>query len=55
MFQNKLWVAFVANNATGDLLVCNSANGQAWSPSAAVKGQASKAAPALLGRNAGTL
>jgi hypothetical protein len=47
-------VAFVANNATSDLLVCSSANGQSWSPSTPVQGQASKAAPAILGRD-GTL
>jgi hypothetical protein len=45
VFQNKLWVAFVANNATNDLLVCSSADGRAWSQSTPVQEQASKAAP----------
>jgi hypothetical protein len=52
VFQDKLWVAFVANNGTDQLLVCNSTNGRDWSDNSRVKNpnqsQSSKAAPALL-------
>jgi hypothetical protein len=52
VFQNKLWIAFVANNDSNRLLICNSSNGQDWSNNIQVKNpsqsQSSKAAPALL-------
>ena len=52
VFQNKLWIAFVASNNTNQLLICNSGNGQDWSDNSQVKNpsqsQSSKAAPALL-------
>ena len=51
VFQNKLWIAFVANDASNQLLICNSGNGQDWSDNSQVKNpnqsQSSKAAPAL--------
>jgi hypothetical protein len=50
VFQEKLWIAFVANN-TDQLLVANSVNGQLWSDRSHVKNpnqsQSSKTAPAL--------
>jgi hypothetical protein len=52
VFQNRLWIAFVANGPSNQLLVCNSGNGQDWSDNSQVKNpsqsQSSKAAPALL-------
>jgi predicted lipoprotein with Yx(FWY)xxD motif len=50
----SLHLTFIADNNTNQLLACYSKDGSNWSPSTAVKGQASKAAPALLGRD-GTL
>jgi (2Fe-2S) ferredoxin len=51
VFQDKLWIAFVANSDTNQLLVSNSDNGQVWSDNILVKNpdqrQLSKAAPAL--------
>src|SRR5215472_10196387 len=51
VFQNKLWIAFVANDTSNQLLICNSGNGQDWSDNSQVKNpnqsQSSKAAPAL--------
>ena len=51
VFPDKLWIAFVANNDTNQLLVANSVNGQNWSDNIRVKNpnqsQSSKAAPAL--------
>ena len=43
----SLHLTFIANNNTNQLLACYSKDGSNWSSSAAVKGQASKAAPAL--------
>jgi hypothetical protein len=52
VFQNKLWIAFVANDTSNQLLICNSGNGLDWSDNILVKSpsqsQSSKAAPALL-------
>ena len=48
VFENKLWIAFVANDATNQLLVSHSAGGKNWSPSTQVQNQSSKATPALL-------
>jgi predicted lipoprotein with Yx(FWY)xxD motif len=50
----SLHLTFIADNDTNQLLACYSKDGSNWSPSTAVKGQASKAFPALLGRD-GTL
>jgi len=51
IFQEKLWIAFVANNDTNQLLVANSVDGQEWSDNIRVQNpdqsQLSKAAPAL--------
>jgi hypothetical protein len=46
-WDNKLWLAFVANNETNDLLVCSSADGKTWSNTTQVTNPAAKAAPAL--------
>ena len=40
-------LGFVANDASNQLLVSHSADGQSWSPSTQVQNQSSKAAPAL--------
>ena len=48
MFDNKLWIVFVANNNSNELLVCSSSDGQNWSSSTEVR-QYSKAAPAIFG------
>jgi hypothetical protein len=40
-------LGFVANDASNQLLVSRSADGQTWSPNTQVKNQSSKAAPAL--------
>ena len=48
MFESKLWIAFVANDASNQLLVSHSAGGKTWSPSIQVQHQSSKANPALL-------
>ena len=48
MFDNRLWIAFVANDASNQLLVSHSAGGKTWSPSIQVQHQSSKATPALL-------
>jgi hypothetical protein len=48
VFESKLWIAFVANDASNQLLVAHSAHGKNWSPSIQVKDQSSKATPALL-------
>jgi len=48
VFDGKLWIAFVANNASNQLLVSHSAGGKNWSPSTQVQNQSSKATPALL-------
>ena len=52
VFQDKLWIAFVANSTTNQLLISNSRDGQHWSDNSQVKNpnqsQLSKAAPALL-------
>ena len=52
VYQNKLWIAFVASNDTNQLLVCNSSNGTDWTDDIPVRNpgqsQSSKAAPALL-------
>ena len=48
VFDNRLWIAFVANDASNQLLVSHSAGGKTWSPSAQVQNQSSKATPALL-------
>ena len=52
VFQDKLWIAFVANSNTNQLLISNSGDGQHWSDNSQVKNpnqsQSSKAAPALL-------
>ena len=42
MFDNKLWIVFVANNNSNELLVCSSSDGQNWSSSTEVQ-QSSKA------------
>jgi len=51
IFQEKLWIAFVANNDTNQLLVANSVDGREWSDNIRVQNpdqsQSSKAAPAL--------
>jgi hypothetical protein len=48
VFDGKLWIAFVANDASNHLLVSHSAGGKNWSPSTQVQNQSSKATPALL-------
>jgi hypothetical protein len=48
VFDNRLWIAFVANDATNKLLISHSAGGKTWSPSIQVQNQSSKATPALL-------
>src|SRR5215467_15749926 len=40
-------LGFVANDASNQLLVSHSADGQSWSPNTPVQNQSSKAAPAL--------
>ena len=40
-------LGFVANDATNQLLISRSADGQSWGPSTQVQNQSSKAAPAL--------
>ena len=40
-------LGFVANDASNQLLVSHSADGQSWSPNTQVQNQSSKAAPAL--------
>ena len=51
VFNNQLWVAFVANQASNDLVVCSSADGQTWSAAIRVQGngetQFTKQAPSL--------
>jgi hypothetical protein len=47
VFENQLWIAFVANNASNQLLVSHSADGVTWSPSTQVQNQKSHAKPAL--------
>ena len=47
VFENKLWIAFVANDASNQLLVSSSADGSDLEPSTQVQHQSSKAAPAL--------
>jgi hypothetical protein len=42
-----LYLTFIANNNTNQLLACYSKDGSNWSRSTAVQGQASRAAPAL--------
>ena len=46
VFNNKLWVAFIADNAGNDVLVCSSPDGQNWSGNTQI-GQTSKLAPSL--------
>jgi hypothetical protein len=48
VFDNRLWIAFVANDTSNQLLVSHSAGGKTWSPSIQVQNQKSKATPALL-------
>jgi hypothetical protein len=43
----SLHLTFIADNNTNQLLASYSTNGSNWSQTTAVKGQASKAAPAL--------
>jgi hypothetical protein len=47
VWDNKLWLAFVADNDSNDLVICSTADGKTWSPTALVANQASKMAPAL--------
>ena len=51
VFQDKLWIAFVANSNTNQLLISNSRDGQEWSDNSLVQNpnqsQSSKATPAL--------
>jgi len=49
--DGKLWVAFIANNATLDILLCSSTDGKNWSPNVPVPGQSSALAPALAAYN----
>ena len=37
VFQDKLWIAFVANSNTNQLLISNSRDGQHWSDNSQVK------------------
>jgi hypothetical protein len=46
-FNNRLWVAFVANDGSNQLLICSSADGQTWTGPISVHGQLSKTAPSL--------
>jgi hypothetical protein len=48
VFDYLLWIAFVANDTSNQLLVSHSAGGKTWSPSIQVQNQKSKATPALL-------
>jgi hypothetical protein len=45
--DNRLYVAFVANNTTNDLLVASSADGVNWTGNSSIHGQLSKFAPSL--------
>jgi hypothetical protein len=47
LFGGKLWVAFIANNNTSDILICSSSDGKTWSQNQAVPGQSSGLAPSL--------
>jgi hypothetical protein len=47
VFQGKLWVAFIAQNSSGDILLCSSSDGKNWSPNMAVPGQSSAMGPSL--------
>ena len=47
VWDNKLWLAFVADNATNDLLICSTANGQTWSQPHSWPTRSSKMAPTL--------
>ncbi len=45
--NNQLWVAFVANNESGDVVTCASLDGRQWSDNVPVR-QRSQIAPILL-------
>ena len=45
VFNNKLWVAFVSNDANNKVLVCSSADGQTWTGNSQVHGESSRTAP----------
>jgi hypothetical protein len=47
VFNSELYLAYVANNSTNDLLITKSSDGISWSPPQQVTGQSSKFAPAL--------
>jgi hypothetical protein len=47
VFNSELYLAYVANNGTNDLLITKSSDGVTWSSSQQVPGQSSKFAPAL--------
>ena len=47
VFNNRLWVSFIANNGGKALLVCSSADGQNWSDNSIVQGQSSNLATSL--------
>ena len=46
-FNGSLWVAFIANNSSNQVLVCSSADGENWSSNSLVSNAASAYAPAL--------
>jgi fructose-1,6-bisphosphatase/inositol monophosphatase family enzyme len=52
---SQLLIAYVANNASNDLLTASSADGINWSGSARVAGQSSRTAPALPGNGGSVL
>jgi hypothetical protein len=53
VFNNQLWVVFVANNNSQDLIIASSADGQTWLPAnvGLVTNQSSSASPALAAWN----
>ena len=47
--DNKLWLGFLANDVAGEILLCNSANGEDWTDNRPV-GQTSRYAPSFMAR-----
>ena len=55
VFQKRLWLAFVANNDSNQLLVCHTSDGATWTGADQITNQSSKFAPSLVATDAGLL
>jgi len=47
VFNNRLWVAFIANDPSNRLLICSTADGGTWSAASQVTGQTTGGDPSL--------